>query len=664
MSMFLQVGAKLQDGRYEIVRHLSKSNYSRVYEARNTVLPADSNVCVIKELFVSEYSYRDVATGSIVCNSVKRFEELKEFFLDDAEALFQLRHPNIARVVDVFEENNTAYYVMEYVEGSSLFEMVSSNGKLKVDVALGYVRKIAEALEYLHSNNRLHLSIDPSSIIVGPKGNVVLLSLNPYYKYVDVYNVKEDDISEIPADYFRPRGLMEKYISFEMYNLQGKNQPTENSDVYSLGAVLYYLVTGTHPASGEIEFPGCVSQRLNKVVNQSRNGCGNHSIKEFVELLGKPPVARPEPQDVVDYNAGYNSVGDVKKGTNVDLEDNADVDLIDVADVDLIDDADVELIDETDVVVVEEPVKKPALSHNTTVQPSKKDSKLKVIIFALFLIVAIAALIWYIVMNYMYSSYYDDYYYNYDNNYYNNYSDTSGDYNSGYSYNNDDESGNYSTSGGSEEYSDNNYIIAEGTGQVFITGDYETESSYNSSGISTYQKVDLGLSVYWGGWNVGASSPEGYGNYYAWGETSAKYDYSTGSYQYYNGSDYVYIGSDISGTYYDVARYYWGGNWRLPTDAEYQELIDYCIWTWTTYNGVSGYKITGPNGNSIFLPAAGCRRGTELYERGYYCHYWLGSLYEDYSGYAYIMCFSSSSLDVSYLESRECGYTVRPVCSY
>lgn len=425
MSMFLQVGAKLQDGRYEIVRHLSKSNYSRVYEARNTVLPADSNVCVIKELFVSEYSYRDVATGSIVCNSVKRFEELKEFFLDDAEALFQLRHPNIARVVDVFEENNTAYYVMEYVEGSSLFEMVSSNGKLKVDVALGYVRKIAEALEYLHSNNRLHLSIDPSSIIVGPKGNVVLLSLNPYYKYVDVNNVKEDDIPDIPADYFRPRGLMEKYISFEMYNLQGKNQPTENSDVYSLGAVLYYLVTGTHPASGEIEFPNCVSQRLNKVVNQSRYGCGNHSIKEFVELLGKPPVARPEPQDVVDYNTGYNSVGDVKKGTNVDLMNDADVELID--------DEDVELIDETDVEVVEEPVKKPVHSHNTPQQPTKKDSKLKVVIFAVFLIVAIAALIWYIVVNYMYSSYYDDYYYNYDNYYYNNYSDTVGHYNN---YNN------------------------------------------------------------------------------------------------------------------------------------------------------------------------------------------------------------------------------------
>lgn len=112
--MFLPLGTKLQDGRYEIVRHLSKSDYSRVYEARNTALTSDNNVCVIKELYVSEYSYRDVVTGLIKCNRVKRFEELKDIFFGDAEALFQLRHPNIANVIDIFEENNTIYYVMEY----------------------------------------------------------------------------------------------------------------------------------------------------------------------------------------------------------------------------------------------------------------------------------------------------------------------------------------------------------------------------------------------------------------------------------------------------------------------------------------------------------------------------------------------------------------------
>ena len=99
-------------------------------------------------------------------------------------------------------------------------------------------------------------------------------------------------------------------------------------------------------------------------------------------------------------------------------------------------------------------------------------------------------------------------------------------------------------------------------------------------GISTDQKVDLGLSVCWAGWNVGASSPEEYGDYYAWGETIDKSDYTEDSYQYYNGSDYVNIGSNISGTRYDVARAQWGGSWRMPTNAEFEELINRCTWTW------------------------------------------------------------------------------------
>ena len=181
-------------------------------------------------------------------------------------------------------------------------------------------------------------------------------------------------------------------------------------------------------------------------------------------------------------------------------------------------------------------------------------------------------------------------------------------------------------------------------------------------GISTDQKVDLGLSVCWAGWNVGASSPEGYGNYYAWGETTTKSDYSRSSYQYqYHNGIYENIGSNISGTQYDVARAQWGGSWRMPKNADFKELKDRCTWTWTTYKGVNGYKITGPNGNSIFLPAAGSRYGTELDFRGYYGHYWSGSLGESNQSYAYYLSFVSGDRNV-YDYYREDGRTVRPVC--
>ena len=173
-------------------------------------------------------------------------------------------------------------------------------------------------------------------------------------------------------------------------------------------------------------------------------------------------------------------------------------------------------------------------------------------------------------------------------------------------------------------------------------------------GISTQKKVDLGLSVCWAGWNVGASSPEGYGNYYAWGETTTKNNYTESSYQYHNGSN-------ISGTQYDVARAQWGGSWRLPTKAEFQELIDRCSWTWTTYKGVNGYKVTGPNGNSIFLPVAGCRGGTELYDRGSRGYYWSGTLCKGDSYSAYDLDFNGGDHCVVYCNYREIGQTVRPV---
>lgn len=191
--------------------------------------------------------------------------------------------------------------------------------------------------------------------------------------------------------------------------------------------------------------------------------------------------------------------------------------------------------------------------------------------------------------------------------------------------------------------------------------DDEEEPDYSGSGyIRGYEYVDLGLSVKWAAYNVGATSPEGYGNYYAWGETTTKSDYSESNYQYHNGSEYVNIGSNICGTRYDVARAQWGGSWRLPTKAEFEELLNRCTWTWTSYNGINGCKVTGPNGKSIFLPAAGYRHGSGLHSRGSYGYLWSGSLNESTQSYAYYLCFNSGYRGVG-RDFRECGYTVRPV---
>ena len=173
--------------------------------------------------------------------------------------------------------------------------------------------------------------------------------------------------------------------------------------------------------------------------------------------------------------------------------------------------------------------------------------------------------------------------------------------------------------------------------------------------INGYGYVDLGLSVKWATCNVGASSPEDYGDYNAWGETSVKTSYTED-----NCSTYGKFMGDIGGTSRDVAHVKWGGSWRMPTKAEFEELIDRCTWAWTTQGGKSGYRVTGPSGKSIFLPAAGYRYGTSLFSAGSFGSYWSSTPYSSYAGFAYYLSFYGSNHYVSGYYRRY-GHTMRPV---
>ena len=184
--------------------------------------------------------------------------------------------------------------------------------------------------------------------------------------------------------------------------------------------------------------------------------------------------------------------------------------------------------------------------------------------------------------------------------------------------------------------------------------------------INGHEYVDLGLSVKWATCNVGASSPEDYGNYYAWGETTIK-DRCSASNSVTYGLSFLqlqpqgYIDSEGNLTpSLDAATANWGSTWRLPTKAELTELKNNCTWTWTTQNGKTGYKVTGPNGNSIFLPAAGCRYGSSLVNAGEYGYYWSSTPHESDSISAYRLYFNSSNQN-AYWIYRRYGHSVRPV---
>ena len=204
---------------------------------------------------------------------------------------------------------------------------------------------------------------------------------------------------------------------------------------------------------------------------------------------------------------------------------------------------------------------------------------------------------------------------------------------------------------------------------------YGTQVTFTTNGTENgYAYVDLGLSVKWATMNVGASKPEDYGGYYAWGETVTKNTYDESTYKHCRGSSatftkynaYSYLGTVDNKTELDAiddaAVVNWGGSWRMPTDAEQTELRNNCTWTWTSQNGVNGYKVTSKsNGNSIFIPAAGYYLESSLHNAGIYGLYWSSSLYADNPYYAWRVNFGSFYVDGGYY-NRNSGLSVRPVC--
>ena len=183
--------------------------------------------------------------------------------------------------------------------------------------------------------------------------------------------------------------------------------------------------------------------------------------------------------------------------------------------------------------------------------------------------------------------------------------------------------------------------------------DFEDEiPSIDANG---HEQVDLGLpsGTLWATMNVGADTPEDYGDYFAWGEITTKLIFSSASYTNVSNISPLPLKND-------VANVIWGGDWRMPTKEEQDELRTKCTWTWTTQNGANGYIVTGPSGKSIFLPAAGFRANSDLKNVGSWGCYWSSTLYQDRVGNASILAFLSNNVAWS---ATDCfgGLTVRPV---
>ncbi len=284
--MQLPANYKLQNGKYRILRVLGQGGFGITYLAEHTML--DKQVA-IKEFFPKEYCDRDETSSHLTIgtkNSIEIVEMLKSKFIKEAKNISKLNHPNIITIHDIFTENDTAYYVMEYVEGSSLSEIVKSEGAMPELRAVGYIRKVADAIGYMHSLSMNHLDIKPANIMVRQSDDMPIL--------IDFGLSKQYDASGGQTS-TTPIGISHGFAPIEQYRPGGVSTFTPQTDVYALGATLFNLLTGTVPPhyseileDGLPELPTTVSTTSVEAIERAmeiKKIKRPSSIEEFLALL-------------------------------------------------------------------------------------------------------------------------------------------------------------------------------------------------------------------------------------------------------------------------------------------------------------------------------------------------------------------------------------------
>ncbi len=284
--MRLQPGTSLQGGRYRIIDVLGQGGFGITYLAEQVM--AERKVC-IKEFFPKEYYNRDANLRSISLGSqgsAEIMERYKAKFVKEAQTIAHLDHPNIIHILDVFEENNTCYYAMDYIEGESLSERVKRGGAMSERDAVAYIKQVASALEHIHEQQIMHLDVKPGNIMVRSKDDHAIL--------IDFGLSKHYDATSGEATSTTPVGVSHGYAPMEQYQDGGVSTFLPETDIYSLGATLYFLVTGNVPpqttvvAEQGLPYLDNLSSNIRKAIEISMSYWRKdrpHTIKDFLALL-------------------------------------------------------------------------------------------------------------------------------------------------------------------------------------------------------------------------------------------------------------------------------------------------------------------------------------------------------------------------------------------
>ena len=332
----LSNNAILCNGKYKIERVLGQGGFGITYLAKQKVSVAgalgtiDVEIEVtIKEFFMKELCNRDEASSIVTVpstGSAELVEKFRQKFIKEAKNISKLNHPHIIKVLDVFEENDTAYYVMEYIDGGSLADYVKQHGALDEAIAINYIQQIGSALEYMHQKQICHYDVKPSNILLDAKGNAVLID----FGIAKCYSKEGNQTSSTPV------GLSQGYAPLEQYQ-QNLQEFSPATDVYGLAATLYFLVTGKAPAEASVVLnegiggkPVNMSDTTWSAIEQGMNPRKKErvqTVEAFLKLLGEQVCKEEENEEATLYceDKEEDEQTMMAGASNCAIEDNVDV---------------------------------------------------------------------------------------------------------------------------------------------------------------------------------------------------------------------------------------------------------------------------------------------------------------------------------------------------
>lgn len=526
----------LQNGKYRIESLLGSGGFGNTYLATQVVL---GRKVAIKEFFMKEYCDRDESTSQIIVpteSSKLLVEKYRQKFLKEAQVIASFKNEHIIQIHDIFEENNTAYYVMEYVNGGSLKDKVDCEGPLNESDAIDYISQVGNALSYLHSNNILHLDVKPANILLDKDNRAILIDFGISKHYDEVGG----QTSTTPA------GISKGYAPLEQYKQEAITQFNPSTDVYSLGASLYFLLTGKNPPDatdvyeeGLPAIQATITETTRQAIisaMQPRRKDRPQTIGNFINMLNlsREKVKKDVANEVTNIRA-ENVVSNEETVilNNEDSSNSASINSEQGS-------KNIEAgADEETVILNAEKnsskVEKDKSSNDGTPLLEEKKPKSKLgLLLGIIALIAVAII----------------------------------------------------------------FVLPKKS--EVVTVEKEPTLAQNNmkkeSKVKTPKLVDMGVSVLWADRNIGAKSLYDYGVNYNWGVTDISGDEKAQK-------SLSNFPSDISGTEYDIATVNYGDGWKMPTIEDFRELVKNCEIYTHEENGVAGYILVSKvNGNQLFLP--------------------------------------------------------------